>query len=643
MRIVLNLQAKFLLWIILIFTLLAVGITLLSIRYVNRNTIREAENRVRIYARAAWQILDGKMDRVRAATEVLAQDQAVKDLLYAPYDEALYTAVRQRMENIRIREGMDVLTLVKPDGTVLLRTRHPYNAGDSLASDPLVRQVLTMAQPQSRTGYIIFEMERLDVEGSGLIEKCMSVGQVPRGMLAGAAVPVMEDGKLIGVIEMGSLLNGAYEKVDRIRNSVFANEVYKGKPVGTATIFMGDLRISTNVLDSQGRRAVGTYVSPEVAERVLEKGESWTGRALVVDAWYLAQYDPIRDPDGNVIGMLYVGELEQKYLDLRTRAAMQYLSVVLLGLIVASLGFFFMVRGIVKPIRKLSEATHLLAAGDLSHRVEVIGNDEVAELSASFNAMAEQLERQRKELERRQRELEELSNELRIANQNYIDMLGFVAHELKNPLSSAMMSLHTVRDGYLGELNPAQKRSLGTVARSLDYFYDMIKNYLDLSRLESGSFVVEKRPVSLLSDVVKPVLEPLERELEEWQMQVECRIPEDLVLNVDPNLLRIVYDNLLSNALKYGREGGDIVLEAQDGKDKVVLSVRNDSSGIPEDKLPLLFKKFSRLDTPEYAARKGSGLGLYICKEIIERMDGEIWAESKMGEWVKFSFALPKQ
>lgn len=635
-------QTKFHLGITTIFILLAVGIAAMSVNYVNTNTIREAENRVRIYARAAWEILDAKTARIRAATEVLAQDQVVRDLLHDPTNEALYAAVQRHLEAIRLQEGMDVLNLIAPDGRVILRTRMPYNVGDNLISDPLVRQVMTTAQPQSRTGYIILEMERLDVEGSALIEKCMAVAQVPRGMLSGAAVPIVDNGRLIGIIEMGSLLNGSYEKVDRIRDSVFENEFYRGKPVGTATIFMGNLRISTNVLDSQGRRAVGTQVSEEVAEQVLRRGESWTGRAYVVDTWYLAQYDPIRDPDGNVIGMLYVGELEQKYLDLRTRTVALHLAVIVAGMLLAFLLFFFMIRGIVRPIRTLSEATHFLAAGDLSHRVEVKGSDEIAELSASFNMMAERLEQQRKELEARQRELELLSEELRIANRNYIEMLGFVAHELKNPLSSAMMSLYTVKDGYLGELTPLQKKSLGSVARSLDYFYDMIKNYLDLSRLESGDFVVEKRQVSLLADVITPVLETLERELEEWQMRVECRIPDDVVLTVDPNLLRIVYDNLLSNALKYGREGGAIVLDAQDARDQVILSVRNDSSGIPAEKLSLLFKKFSRLDTPEYAGRKGSGLGLYICKEIVEKMGGEIWAESKMGEWVKFSFALPK-
>jgi signal transduction histidine kinase len=268
--------------------------------------------------------------------------------------------------------------------------------------------------------------------------------------------------------------------------------------------------------------------------------------------------------------------------------------------------------------------------------------DEVGDLSASFNEMAEQVEMQCLEIEENRQELEVLNVELRGINQNYMEMLGFVSHELKNPLASAIMSLYTVKDGYLGEISPAQEKSLDSVAQSLNYFEDMIKNYLDLSRLEKGELEVNKTQFSLCDRVVQPVLEGLERELREQQMVVENRIPESMVLHADGNLFRIVYDNLLSNAVKYGREGGAIVLDAQESEDKVTLSVRNDSEGIPPEKMAVLFKKFSRLDSPEYAGKRGTGLGLYICKEIVEKQGGEIWADSQVGEWVKFSFTLPK-
>jgi len=635
-----RLQAKFNLGIIIIFTILAIVIAVVTIIYVDNNTIREAENRVRIYMRAAWEIHNGKVRPIRASAEILAQNQRIRDLLNDPADKALSKAVSEKLEAIRQEQEMDILNVLAPDGTVLLRTRYPYNKGDNLAADPFVQQVL--ATKQSSVGNAILSLERLDIEGPGLTERTIASSGDPRGMLVGAAVPVIQDGRLIGMIQMGSLLNGSIDEVDRIRDAVFENEYYQGKPVGTATIFMDDLRISTNVQDNQGRRAVGTRVSREVAEHVLERGLSWTGRAFVVDTWYLSQYDPIKDPDGNIIGMLYVGELEQKYLDLRTQVVAVYLSVIVVGMVLAFLTFFFITRSVLNPVRKLSEATKRLSSGDFGYRVPVRNKDEVGDLSASFNHMAEQLEAQRGQIEQDQQELEALNRELKATNRNYMEMLGFVSHELKNPLASSMMSLYTVKDGYLGEINPAQEKSLESVAQSLEYFQEMILNYLDLSRLEKGELEIKETNISLGPDLISPVLAGFAGALQEKKMRVENHIPDSTVLCADSDLLRIVYDNLISNAIKYGRDGGTIMLDAFENRNMVTLSVRNDGQGISPEMMPKLFKKFSRLDSPEYAGKKGTGLGLYTCKEIVEKHGGEIWANSKLGEWVMFSFTIPK-
>ena len=356
-----KLQTKFNIGIILIFALLAVGISVMSVNYVNTNTIREAENRVQIYARAAWEIHNAKISRIRAAAEILAQDQTIRDFLQDPENGQPPDAVRDYLVAVRREQEMDILNLLTPDGTVILRTRAPYNRGDSLIGDPMVRQV--MATLRSSSGNSILALERLDVEGSGLIERCLAIGGEPTGMLTGAAVPVLDGGQLVGIIQMGSLLNGAVDEVDRIRDAVFADEYYNGKPVGTATVFLEDLRISTNVMDKEGRRAVGTRVSKEVADQILAEGRSWTGRAFVVDTWYLSQYDPIRDPDGNVIGMVYVGELEQKYLDIRAQAVALYVSIIVAGMLLAIVMSYLVIRSILGPIQNLSEATQRLSGG----------------------------------------------------------------------------------------------------------------------------------------------------------------------------------------------------------------------------------------------------------------------------------------
>jgi two-component system, NtrC family, sensor kinase len=634
-----KLQTKFNLGIALVFSVLAVAIATTSILWVNNNTIREAEERVNLYTRSGWEIYNSKLTRLQTAAETLAASDMVVELLRSPDDPQKRQELRSGLEAIRTGQTMDILNVLDKDGRVVLRTRSPEQRGDDVSGDPLVGQ--SLRNGRSNQGTIILSEDRLATEGKSLLNWAVDFGGEPKGMLQAAAIPVRDGGELIGIIEVGTLLNGAAEKVDRIRDAVFKNEYYSGKPLGTATIFMGDLRISTNVLDQDGNRAIGTRASKEVADQVLGQGLPWTGPAWVVDRWYLAKYDPIRDPDGKVIGMLYVGELAQKYLDIRQRAVALLLAVILAGMGLALVVFFMIARSVVRPIQRLSMATERLAGGDLTHRVPVETNDEIGHLSHSFNEMAEQLEQQRQELEQEHQKLEALNLELQATNRNYMEMLGFVTHELKNPLASATMSLYTVKDGYLGNLNPAQHRALESVASSLHYFEEMIRNYLDLSRLEKGELQINRTRVDVDSQVVEPILEGLRRSLEDRSMEVENRIPAELEIEADRDLLRIVYDNLLTNAVKYGREGGKIELGAGNGAGSYKLSVLNEGAGIPPDKLPMLFKKFGRLDTPEYAGKKGTGLGLYICKEIVEKHGGRIWVESEPGQWTRFTFTIP--
>jgi signal transduction histidine kinase len=251
-----------------------------------------------------------------------------------------------------------------------------------------------------------------------------------------------------------------------------------------------------------------------------------------------------------------------------------------------------------------------------------------------LEALNEALQAQCEDLQSRVEELQAVSH-------NYLDLLGFVAHELKSPLASAVMNLYMVKDGYLGPISPAQERSLETAGQSLEYFEDMIRNYLDLSRLEKGELRANPTYFPLHTRVVQPVLAGLERPLERRGMVVEDRIPAGKVVYADASLLRIVYENLLSNAVKYGREGGTILLEAREQPGMVILSVQNDGSGITPEQMPLLFQRFSRIDDAENAGSRGTGLGLYICREIVERHGGQIGVESETGHWVRFSFTLP--
>ncbi|MBT7913064.1 hypothetical protein HN588_04055, partial [Candidatus Bathyarchaeota archaeon] len=269
-----TLKAKFTLGIIGVFALLAGGISIATVVWVNNTNLKQATNRVERNINSAWLIYDDHLRMIRRLTEFLAREVSAGG-------EAL-TRQKDNLEAYREKFDLNILTLLDARGRVVLRTHPPYRRSDRLAEDVLVGKVL--ATGESVSGTILLAPDRLQVEGLDLDELCEKCGSGSPGMFMGAAVPIISEGRLLGILEAGVLLNGSTRKVDRIRDLVFENESYEGKPVGTATIFMKDLRISTNVADSLGQRAIGTRVSREVADRVLAKGLSWTGRAWVVDA-----------------------------------------------------------------------------------------------------------------------------------------------------------------------------------------------------------------------------------------------------------------------------------------------------------------------------------------------------------------------
>jgi len=130
-------------------------------------------------------------------------------------------------------------------------------------------------------------------------------------------------------------------------------------------------------------------------------------------------------------------------------------------------------------------------------------------------------------------------------------------------------------------------------------------------------------------------------DLTEKKIIIENHIRKNLKLTADKNLIRIVFDNLISNAIKYGQENGKIILSSEERKNERLFSVYNEGQGIPGNKMNQLFRKFSRIESSASEGKRGTGLGLFICKDIIDQHKGRIWAESAEGKWARFSFTIP--
>ena len=615
----------------------AVGVYL-----INKTVVDEAQNRIRQDLRSAWAAYNGQAGGLKDVLRLMVEIQRVRTWMASGDSESLQAL----LEGFRIGYGWDFLSLVGRNGRAVARGRYPYNRGDDRSRSPFIRRALA---GEIVAGTQTLPAGLLDLEGEGLSKTAfMAFEPTPKakprpetqetsGMALAAAVPIRgEKREILGVLYGGMLLNRRYELVDRVKDTVFKGERYGGKDLGTVTIFQWDLRIATNVMKENGNRAIGTRVSQEVYDQVLENGRSWQDRAFVVNDWYITAYDPIRDVDDRIVGILYVGVLERKYRDLRNQIVFAFLGVSLLGSVLVLGTSYLLSLQLTRPIRSLVDGALALEEGNLAHQVDGIRrNDEIGDLTRAFNSMADSLRLREEELR--------LSNgELMTLNKNYMEMLGFVSHELKNTVGSCLTNAYSLRDGILGEVSPVQKRALDGIARNLGYFEEMIRHYLDLSRIEKGEVRVEKRPIKLYADIVEPALKGYDRVIVEAGMQVQCDFSaDDITLQADPSLLRIVYNNLIGNALKYGRSGGRIVLGAADQGDRYLLNVWNEGAGIPEGQADRLFRKFSRIEGTEGARKKGTGLGLFITREIVEKHGGRIWAESKEGEWADFRFELP--
>ena len=190
--------------------------------------------------------------------------------------------------------------------------------------------------------------------------------------------------------------------------------------------------------------------------------------------------------------MLYVGELERKYLDIAKQELALQLVVVSAVMMLLFLSVSILTRNILRPIEELYHATGRLVSGDPNSRVKSTSKDEIGRLCDAFNHMAEELQDQRTELEKRQRTLEEVNEQLETTNKNYMDMLAFVPHELKNPLASAIMRLFTVKDEYIGSLSSSRDKY-----RALLLF--------PASRVSAGSVeqVCKQRPNGWVAPVTK--------------------------------------------------------------------------------------------------------------------------------------------
>jgi two-component system NtrC family sensor kinase len=527
----------------------------------------------------------------------------------------------------------------------VLRTSIRGTTGDDCSPDLVVRSALN---GQARQGFLLLPPERLEAESDGLSQKAYLVLRpTPHakatpareerwGMVLVAGGPVRDDsGILLGTVYGGVLLNRNFPLVDKIRSIVFGDETYDGQMVGTVTIFQRDARIATNVTDALGLRAIGTRVSAQVYDKTIENGLPWHGRAFVVRDWYITAYEPLKDIHNEIIGMLYVGALEKKYDDMKTKLFLVFNAFTLLWILIVLALSTQLSRKFISPIRGLAEAARQVSSGSLETRLpETRSLDEIGVLTRSFNKMVD-------DIRDREQALREANRCLSATNKNYMEMLSFVSHELKNQIAGSAIAVRSIQRDVAGRLEESEIRLLDRLSDTLSYLGEMLTNYLDLARLESGEFAPARKELNFLTDVVISTLERLTILADRKSLLVKNHTDSRAQLVSDPVLLNIVYYNLLHNAIKHTPAGGVVILATHSHPGSFEFEVTNQGEGIPEPDLSRVFEKFYRRDRGGEAHTAGAGLGLFITQNLVELLGGAISVESEPNKWTRFRVSLP--
>lgn len=613
----------------------------IGVHNLTRSVQDEAQARVdRVLRIVSASFADGAADLTRDLENAANRVAGV-----APPSAELLASLRGELR-------LDVLSLCEVGGAEA-GERVPTPDGpaprgaDCANGDPVLRQAL-LGRPAG--GTVVLDRGRLLREGGPALAEAARLPD-PEGGEGGwngsalawwAAAPVRDAaGRVTALLHGGRILNHDNALVDRLRDAGFGAPGETDALTGTVTLFLGDVRAATNVPGPDGARAVGTRVSDVVREAVLERGEDYKGEALVVDDWYLAAYTPLRDPMDRIVGMLYVGIPRRPYDEARGRLILSFLVPVgLVGLLATGAGLT-VARRITAPVQALDHAVTRLAAGDWEHRLQIPPSyREIGELAAAYDAMQTAIHGRDLELRARNEELQETNRALDEANRNYMQTLGFVTHELKAPLGAMQMLVSNVLDGYLGPVPEAAVSSLSRVRRSCEELQDMVRDYLDLSRLERGELLANRHPVDLMKLVVDPAVDHTSVFFASRGITLHVEGPEELIADADPDLLRVALNNYLTNAAKYGSENGRAVLTVRRETGMVHLTVWNEGEGFPPEEAQRLFGKFVRLRNPTTQRTRGSGVGLFTVERIAGLHGGRAWAESEPGRWAAFHFAF---
>ncbi|MCK4343423.1 MAG: cache domain-containing protein [Phycisphaerae bacterium] len=639
-----------------------VSTSAIGIYVTDKALLSQARQQVDRGLAASRTIYANRLSQMRQCVELLAGGDGWPEILVSNQENN----TPAYLTRARLDRDFDFLSLADKTGRVVLQSSGVSTPGYNVADlTPVARALL--GEPAASTELIPLAI--LTAENPALAQRvrgnvAATSDSFDAGMVLLAAAPITDEaGGIIGVLYAGQLLNefdtelgseSGKGLIAQITNILFPQPHAENQQRGAVTIFQDGVRIATNVMTDDGRRAVGTRVSEEVYEAVMNKGRTWNERAFVVNGWYITAYEPLTNLAGERIGILGVGLLERPFTAVRDSVTLIFAAIALFCFALIVVVTYFLTRSFVRPLEEMVAVAAEIAGGDTSHRVRVTDQSELGVLAGSFNTMLDRLDEmtvQRYSLleqdtqqwtqtleQKVQERTEQLAKtQAAMGRHQRLASLGQlaagVAHEINNPLGGILTFASLVLED-LPTDSPLRPDVEEIVAQA-DRCRKIVQELLEFSRQRAASTSARN-----INEVIDRTLAMLEKQASFQNIKTVRRLDPDLPpAVVDESQMQQVFMNIILNAVQAMEERGTLTIETgHDGnRNEIYARVTDTGCGIPKSIREAIFDPFFTTKDPG----QGTGLGLAVVCRIVQSHGGRVEVDSEEGQGTTLTIILP--
>ncbi len=575
-------------------------------------------------------------------------------------------AMSDYLKDIAQARGFDFLYVIADDGTVIASEYQ-------MAATPRWNwSVISSAlEGRARTAIDVFQSMELaaisaDLPKRAQIDIVTTPGSAPstrtqesRGLVLQSATPVSLPNERKAALVGGMLLNQNLAFVDTINDLIYSGAGLPEGSRGTVTLFLDDVRISTNVRMFEGQRAIGTRVSAEVRDAVLDRGQTWLDGAFVVNDWYISAYEPIRDSYNRRVGMLYAGYLRQPFTAAKRGTVLEIALAFVVAVALTVPLFLTWAASIFRPLERMTTTISKVEGGELGARTgPVDGRDEIEQVAVHLDRLLDQIHERDAELRQWNQELnqrvEERTNKLVHANQQLEattkqlimseklaaigEITAGVAHEINNPIAVMQGNLEIIRD-MMGARADEAKTEFRLIDEQMHRVSEIVTRLLQFAKPQEYAGFTDQYDAAVVVTDTLPLVQHL---LNKTTISVDTEYHASRLISMNRTELQQVLVNLLVNAIHATSGGGRLTIRTFDRNEGrrrgVVIDVTDTGGGMTPDVMQRIFDPFFTTKR-----REGTGLGLSISQMLVTRQGGKISVESEPGKGTTFTVWLPAE